>query len=303
MNIKDIDLNLLSALDVLLECQSVSQAAKKLNITQPAMSNALARMRNVFGDELLVRSGREMLLTPRAEKIRGRLRNSLQKIETEVLNTLAFDAATCEQVFSLALHDYEQLLILPHLEHIWGQNYPGLTIGCRTPISSLSIAELKAGVLDFATGPEMVADEGIHHQKMLTDRFVCMVSNNHGFGKRKLTVQAYAEMEHIFLSPHGALHGEADKVLQQLGRTRRVKYALPQFSLVPWMLRNSSLVATLPERIARQFAEVFPLKIIDCPIELGEFSIYLLWHDRIHTSPAHNWLRGQVLSLFPNPDK
>jgi DNA-binding transcriptional LysR family regulator len=295
MNINKVDLNLLSALDVLLELRSVSRAAKQLNITQPAMSNALARMRELLDDELLVRSGREMLVTPRAERLQAKLRSSLQQLERDVLRPVGFDPRTWRQTFSVGFHDYEQLLILPSLEESWSGHYPGLAVHCKTPASMDSFSELRSGALDVATGRQVPNSGEIYHKRLLKDRFVCLVWNGNRVVRNSLTVSTYASLSHIFIAPHGSARGEADERLAELGIERMLRFALPQFSVVPWMLLNSQLVATLPERIAQRFAEVFPVKIVECPLKLSDFSIYLLWHERTHKSPAHVWMRDQIV--------
>ena len=296
LNIKDMDLNLLVSLDKLLELRSVSLAAKEVGVTQPAMSNILSRLRESLGDPLLVKVGRDMNMTPRAANIRAPLKNLLNEIQIQILEDRPFDPGEDELHLKLAFHDYEQLVINTKI-------YPKILSECKNvslehvhPDSAHPTDALASGRADFSTGPILEARAGIYRKKLFSDRFVCLFDKKKTkLPPGKVSLKKYCELDHIFIAPHGGTTGQADDILQSKGLKRKVRISVAEFSICPWVLSESKTIATLPERVADIFKNRWKnLKIGSCPVDIPPFDIYLSWHTRLNSSPAHLWFKNLV---------
>lgn len=300
MNIKDIDLNLLVALDKLMELRNVSQAAEQMGVTQPAMSNILARLRRTFGDELLVKVGREMDLTPKAKEIAGPLKGIIHNIQSQILDVQEFNPHTDNFHFKLAFHDYEQLVIhskvLPRLI----KNYPKISIEHIPPRSIHPTEDLGAGVIDFSTSPITKDRSGILQKKLFVDNFVCLADRrNKALKSQKLNVKVYSELEHIFIAPHGGILGQADSILKRKKMHRFVRMSVTEFSTTPWLILGTELIVTLPNRAATTFATQHKDLIIhECPLKINPVEIYLSWHERLNKSTPHQWLKQLIIDTL-----
>jgi len=297
-NIRDLDLNLLVALEVLLEELNISEAAKRLSVTQPAMSNILSRLRKTFDDPLLVRSKGTMLPTPLAVELTTPIGIALTQIRDQVIKRKPFDPKISKHTFNVALHDYEGLLIMPKFGDSWRNSYPNICIQSKSPTAMHPIDELINGTIDFSTGPTLVEREKIYRKKIITDSFVCMVSSQSNLAKGKMTLDKYTNAQHIYIAPHGGMSGKVDEFLHSKGLARTVRFAVSEFSIVPWVIMQGDLVVTLPEKAAKQFATIFPLKIFKLPLDLPMVNIYLSWHERTHKSLPHLWLREQIEKIL-----
>ncbi|MCB0422906.1 MAG: LysR family transcriptional regulator, partial [Bdellovibrionales bacterium] len=291
-----LDLNLLVALEQLIELRNVSRAAEKLNVTQPAMSNILSRLRQSLNDDLLVKSGREMILTPKAKDIFGPLKKIMHAIQTDILDSKKFDPFTDPFHFKLAFHDYEQLVIHTKILPVLLKQSPQISIEHISPRSMHPTEDLGSGTVDFSTGPIIHEGSGIMRKKLFSDRFVCLADRKNKILKnKKLTPNLYASMEHIFIAPHGGRTGLADDLLQKKKLKRFVRISVAQFSITPWLLLNTDLIVTLPYLAADIFASQHKdLVLHECPLKLDPVDIYLSWHERLNNSPPHLWLRELV---------
>jgi DNA-binding transcriptional LysR family regulator len=289
INIANLDLNLLISLMFLLETRSVSAAAKKLGITQPAMSNTLARLRASFGDELLVRASGSMVPTAKAIRMQPSLKRILNDIQLELLQEQEFDPTLHATKFTFGFHDYEKLVLLPQLTKQLCASFPQTRIEFRAPKSHHPTDDLSTGVLDFTSGPALEDADGIYGIKLFSDDFVCLTAKRTSSGP--LTLKQYAALDHLFIAPHGGMSGKVDDALNKVGLQRNVRFAISEFSIVPWLLENSDLIVTLPRRVADLFAKTFPVSVSPCPVKLDSFSIYLSWHVRNHKSAPHQWMK------------
>ncbi len=297
MNLRAVDLNLLVALQALLVERSVTKAAKACGLTQPAMSNALARLRDVLGDQLLVRTPDGMRPTPRAETLAAPLAAALGQIEAEVLRTKSFSPETCETTFHVATQDYEQLVLLPQLTERLAKVAPKVRLEFSTPRGRLPVDDLASGRIDVMIGVQTESHAGLFRAQLLQDKFLCALHDKHPEAKARLTLQRYAALEHLLISPYGGMSGYVDEALAAHGLTRTVKVAVPHFALAPFILINSLYVLTLPERTAQLFARHLPLKLVKPPLEIPGFTEHLFWHERTNKDPAHKWFRTLLLDL------
>lgn len=297
MNLRAVDLNLLVALQALLTERSVTRAAKACGLTQPAMSNALARLRDVLGDPLLVRTPGGMQPTPRAESLQAPLASALGQIEAEVLKTKAFAPETCDLTFRVATQDYEQLVLLPALTARLAKIAPKVRLEFSTPRDRLPVDDLASGRIDLMIGVQTESHAGLFRAELLEDKFLCVMHEKHPEAKARLTLARFAALEHLLISPYGGMSGYVDEALAAYGLERSVKIAVPHFALAPFVLLDSPYVLTLPQRTAELFARHLPLKLVKPPLEIPGFTEHLHWHERTNKDPAHKWFRSLLLSL------
>lgn len=298
MNLTAIDMNLLVALDAFLAERSVTAAAKRLSISQPAASHQLARLRDVLGDALLVRTRQGMVPTPRAEALAGPLRTALATLEGALGGGGVWDPSTAERSFSVGTTDYAELVLLPALVARLRKDAPSVDIFVRTLDEDIA-AQLASGKVDVAIAPppQVASEPSIHTTELLTERFVCVMREGHPLAKKRLTLDRFCAASHALVAPRGKPGGLVDEALARLGRSRRVALTVPHFLVAPHVLVESDLVLTLAERVARTFAGLLPLVTAEPPIELSGFTMTLAWHERTQADPGQAWLRGLLVDL------
>ena len=300
MDIRNVDLNLLVALDALLAERSVSRAALRLHLSQPAASALLARLRELFGDPLLLRSARGMLPTPRALELLGPVRQVLDEIDAIVQPRAAFDPASAAQTFTLSASDYVEYALLPKLVDYLEQKAPGVRLEVR-PLDLQSVAkQMESGEVDLCVTGLQNAPAGLHVQPLYTERIVSVVRRKHPGVGAELTLDQFCSLEHIQVSVRGSgISARVDEALKALGRKRRARLAVPHFLLVPEIVARSDLISNLPERLARGYAN--KLRIFDPPLDIESFTVGEIWHERNQRVPAQQWLRDVLLNLAQAP--
>lgn len=290
-HLRGIDLNLLRTLHVLLEEGQVSRAARRLALTQSAVSHALQRLREHFDDPLLVRRGQEMVPTPRALELQGPLRQVLASIE-QMVGPADFDPARSRGTIRIATTDYGLSVLLPHVLAKLAEAAPELSI-TYTNISEDIFEHLKTGFLDLAlTGQESYRD--MQTETLFTERFVAVTRADHPTVGRPLTVDDYAAWPHVLVDVvHSRLHG-IDRELKRLGKRRHIALRVPHFLAAPFFAQSSDLIAPVPERLAQFYASSLDLAIREPPpeLDLGRFDYVQMWHNRRTNDPLHRWLRA-----------
>ncbi len=302
MDIRNIDLNLLVALDALLAERSVSRAAVRLHLSQPATSALLARLRELFGDPLLLRSARGMLPTPRALELLAPVKQVLDEIDAIVQPRAAFDPASAVHTFTLSASDYVEYALLPMLVDFLERKAPGVRLAVR-PLDLQTVAkQMESGEVDLCITGLQNAPACLHQQPLYAERIVSVVRRRHpGVGAR-LTLETFCSLEHILVSVRGSgFSARIDDALAKLGRKRSGRLAVPHFLLVPEIVARSDMISALPERLARGYAG--RLRIFEPPVELEDFSVGQIWHERNQREPAQLWLRETLLDLAQNPQK
>ncbi len=299
MNIRNIDLNLLVALDALLSERSVSRAAVRLHLSQPATSAVLARLRELFGDALLLRSSREMLPTPRALELLGPVKRVLDEIDALVQPRAAFDPSSALHTFTLSASDYVEYALLPALVDYVESNAPGVRLAVRPLDLHAMEKQMANGEVDLCITGIQNAPPSLHARPLYTERIVSVVRRDHPGVGAQLTLDTFCNLEHIVASVSGGFSARIDAALAALGRERRARLALPYFLLVPEIVARSDMISTLPERLARGYAG--RLRILEPPLEIPGFTVGEIWHERNQREPAHQWLREVVLGLAQEP--
>ncbi|MGN3956971.1 LysR family transcriptional regulator [Streptomyces sp. WAC8370] len=304
-----LDLNLLTALDALLEEGSVAGAAARLHVTAPAMSRSLGRIRKATGDQILVRTGRHMTPTARALAMRTEVHALVQQAHQLLSARTEVDLAALDQVFTVRWHDALITTCGAPLVAAVHRQAPGVRLrltaepGDDTP-------ELRRGDVDLASsaGPPSLPD--VRHRLVGRDRLVLAVRPGHPLTEQPVTAERYAAAEHVTVSRRGSLRDPVDDALAALGHERRVIASAPTTATALQLARDAGLVVTLPDAATRSPRHRLGLITLGLPLELPDVPLHLLWHQRHDNDPAHTWLRNlaaQTLqALFatpPTPDQ
>jgi DNA-binding transcriptional LysR family regulator len=302
MDIRNVDLNLLVALDALLAERSVSRAAVRLHLSQPATSALLARLRELFDDPLLLRSAGGMLPTARALELLGPVKQVLDEIDAIVQPRAAFDPGRAAQTFTLSASDYVEYALLPALVDFLERQAPGVRLAVR-PLDLHTVAkQMETGEVDLCITGLQNAPAGLHQQALYKESMVSVVRRKHpGVGAR-LTLDKFCSLDHILVSVRGSgFSARIDDALAKLGRKRHARLAVPHFLLVPEIVARSDMIGALPERLARGYAN--KLRIFEPPLEIEGFTVGQIWHERNQREPAQLWLREVLLELAQKPLK
>jgi DNA-binding transcriptional LysR family regulator len=282
MNVAGFDLNLLKAFDALYAERHVTRAGQRIGLSQSAMSGALTRLREVFDDELFVRSPTGMLPTPRADDIAGPISSSLQLMQS-VLQDDGFDPALADHIVTIAMTDYAAFVLLPPLLARLAVEAPRLELRIRGIFGKDEVVDL----LD--SGEASLA---------LREGFACIARPGHPAFAKDADIETFAAAPHLLVSPEGDRTGVVDRKLAVLGLTRRVVLSLPQFLVAPFVVAETDLIATLASRVAKRFAAAsLGIVVHEPPIAVSDFSLAMMWHRRVDDHPATVWLRDCIARI------
>jgi len=292
VNLASLDLNLLVALDALLEEHNVTRAAEKMGLSQPAMSRALGRLRKLLDDPLLVRTSKGMELTTRAEQTVEPLRRALMEVR-RVITSPVFEPVTAKGVLKIAAWDYETVTIVPLIVTRLAREAPNLKV-LMISQQNFSLEKLEQNIVDLTLGAFAEIPSGFHRERIMMDRFISVVRAEHPLLDAPLTPQRFAEFSHIIVSISGEGTGPVDRALERQGLARHIALRVPNFITAPLCVATTNLVATMPYRLAVQLTHLANLVLIEPPIQLGAIRVSQVWHERQHYDPAHIWLRNLV---------
>jgi DNA-binding transcriptional LysR family regulator len=297
MDISKLDLRLLTTFLILMEEQNVSHAAERLGLSQPATSAILARLRDLFGDPLMVRTPQGMMPTPKAESLVPRIKEVLTDLEQLVSSPTVFHPAEAQITVSLAATDYVQAIVLPPFLKQLEQAAPRIKVAVK-PIETEALKrQMERGEVDIALMPQGNAPASLSSQVLLNEQFVCVVCRNHADIRQQIDLEQYCELEHVLVSPGGNdFSGIVDRVLALHNKCRTVSVSIPNFLLVPEIVENSQRVATIPSRLAKQYQERW--QILKPPLDIPGFTIALVWHSKNQHDLAQIWLRETVTQVI-----
>lgn len=292
VNLRRLDLNLLVTLDVLLSEHNVTRAAERLNFSQPAVSVHLAKLRDIFGDPLLLPGPRGMRPTAKADELREPLRQALDALERAVSPAGPFDPAQARQTWRVAAADYgESTVLLPALAGLRSAA-PDSRLAIVQMVPSRIAKQAEQGEIDLALHTTEDAPSGLRRRALFTERYVLAGRADHPRLKRRPTLSQFCQLEHVVVSPDGGgFHGITDEVLSEAGMSRRVVLSVPHFLFVMSVLATTDLVAMLPSRLVRNASA---LRIVEPPLDVPGYEMSMLWHERSHRDPAHQWLREHI---------
>lgn len=289
-DIRHLDFNLLKALDALLDERSVTRAAERLALTQPAVSGMLTRLRESFDDPLFVRAQRGIVPTLRAEQLAAPVKQLLSDIES-ILQPRAFDPLTASMTVSIASTDYALRVVLVPFISTLRICAPNIRVAVQ-PVDTLQLpAQFDRGDVDLALlTPESTA-AGLHSTTLFEETYVCVMRKDHpdAVGK-SMPLGRFCALDHVLVSPSGgAFQGVTDQALARLGKTRRVTLSVTSFLILNEILLASDLIAVVPRRLALHSEG---LALLEPPVEIAGFSKTAAWHERTHHDPGHKWLRA-----------
>jgi DNA-binding transcriptional LysR family regulator len=276
----------------------VSKVAENLGLTQPAVSNTLAKLRRQFGDDLFVRTPTGMMPTPFAEQLAEPIGYALGMIHSGLNQHTRFEPATLRRSVTIGMTDIGEIVFLPALVERLRQEAPGVSLGTvRTTATSLR-DDMEAGKVDLAIGPLPQLKAGFFQRRLFRQRYVCLFRRGHALDRKRLSLADFKAAEHLVIVSAGTGHGKVDELIRRAGVERQVRLTVPHFVSVGHLLRRTDMLATVTERLADSLVEPFDLTHRPHPVELPEIAINVFWHAKVHRSPVHQWLRGVLFDLF-----
>jgi DNA-binding transcriptional LysR family regulator len=304
MDLARVDLNLLLSLDALLTECNVTKAAARLHISQPALSAQLARLRDLFNDPLLLpaQSGRGMTPTARALALQGPLRTALMSVEGVLNIESTFNPLTDDRTFRIAVSDSALGVVgLPLIASLAARTGGNVRAVFSVPDPKRIAAHIEDGDIDLLIDSERIVPGALHAQLLFEEPFVMGQRKQHPRGRRRLKVDAYCALRHIVVSPERThIRGDMDTYLERQGKQRNTVLSVPQFMMVPEILRTSDYVCTLPRMLLAPFSDIVDLFQLPFPAE--PFRLVMGWHARNDRDPAIEWLRDQVSGIVRETD-
>jgi DNA-binding transcriptional LysR family regulator len=295
-----LDTQLLRVLYLVLQERSVSRAADKLGITQPAVSSALKRLRDITGDQLLVRTRNGMTATEHALTLIGPARKALDGIDQLLDRIEQFNPATTTRNFGVGAPDYFDAFFLSNLSGTLRREAPNARLNVRSLSLDIDFERLlEDGDIDVVIGNWPHPPEYLRTSMLFDDEVVCMLSDRHPLAKKGvISAEDYLRAQHLAPVPYaGGIRGAIDDHLHKLSHRRDIRIALPYFHVAPYVLTTTDLIFTTGRRFAEPFARILPLKVLPAPLAFPPLRFYQLWHERTHESDGVRWLRERISGL------
>lgn len=293
MDLNKVDLNLFVVLDSIYTESSLSGAAKRLYVTQPAVSAALSRLRDVFNDPLFVRTGRRMVPTPTTESIIGQVRAALEMMRSSIDESYQFVPAEEHKTIRMSMSDLSESLILPQLYQTLEKEAPHMRLQVEQLHRREALKMLSAGQLDFVLDAPLLTNEQLCHEPLLVGQYVCLVREGHPITQQEMTLDAYLSCNHVHISSRRSGFGYVDYALEKLSLKRRVVVRSQHYLMVPKLIASTDLCATVPSYFANMPGTV----AIDLPLELEPQGHHIYWHRSRDSDPAIKWLKNIILEF------
>lgn len=293
MRFKQLDLNLLVALDHMLRLRSISRAAEQMNMSQSAMSNALTRLRQYFDDPLLVQVGRRLELTPRAEALQDPVRDVLVRVDAAISLQAAFEPRQSNREFSVLLSDYSMQVLMPYVLRLVHEASP--TIRFRLlPQQTYPYLEIDRGEADLLIAPAMFCSREHPQTPLFEDEFCCLVWKGSRFAGKTLTERDYAEAGHVRIITSTGSNSFEEQFLEQRGIARRIEVSAYTFTALPHLVLGTDRIATVHGLIARQALRDLPVERHPLPVHWTPLDEQLQWHEHRSRDPGLIWVRGII---------
>jgi DNA-binding transcriptional LysR family regulator len=295
VNIRKIDLNLLYALLILLEERNVSRSAARMHLTQPTVSNMLAKLRALLHDPLFTRTRHGLLPTSRALALEPELRQIFSSVDA-ILAPGSFDPQTCDQTVILSSNDYMQYTLLAPALLEMRSKAPLLKFAVRQAEIADIVPMMEKGAIDIAVTIPEFSDDRLRSQLLYTERYVVAMRRDHPLSGKKLSMKAFLGMEHAIVSPTaGQFRGPTDDALKQLGLSRKVSLSVSSFFTLIEVVATSDYIALIPERLSTQFLD--RLSIAEPPLQVAGFEVISVWSNTTHLDPTRQWVRAELLRV------
>ena len=300
MNIALVDLNLLVVFDAVMREKHVTRAAKRIGMTQPAVSNALNRLRHIAKDDLFVRSADGVIRTARAIELGPPIRQAINLVEN-AFDPTSFDPKNSINVFNIAISNYTASILFPKLAEVLEKEAPNIDVRSKQLGDVDLLKELEAANIDFVVaGQQLKETENFISHDLYDEDFVCVMRKDHPLAKKKqLSTKEFAQSKHLMVATTGKAFGFVDYLLEAKGLKRRVAMTVNQFLVAPAIIRQSNMILTVSKRVAERFkldsVKVFPLPLLANPLRLK-----LIWHKRSDTNPGNKWIRSKIINICKN---
>jgi DNA-binding transcriptional LysR family regulator len=296
-----VDLNLLKVFECVYRLRSLTETAREINLTQPAVSHALNRLRDTLGDKLFVRTSTGLEPTSRSDELVAPIRAALRLLEDALISPANFDPHSCKRTFTLLLSDVGELIFVPKLLRHLQQHAPHTRVDVIQASRMRYAGMLREREADYAIGHLPNLGERLKQCKLFDDRWVAMrrkPSNQDNAHGQPLTVDAYASALHVVTDPPGTAAHPVDAALNKLHKSRKVALCMPHFFALPSVIRETDLLATVPRSMALSLRQSESFDIVDLPFDVSLLDVRMYWHSRQDSDPAMRWFRDVFVSLF-----
>jgi DNA-binding transcriptional LysR family regulator len=287
----DVNVNLLIALDVLLEERNLRRAASRQRVTQSAMSHTLRQLRDAIGDPLLVRSGNQMVLTARAEAIRGPLRRALSDLSRAIAIEPTFSPTESDRCFRVVASDASAVTLMPRIAELCATVAPRIKL--HVALYDASARALECGEADLLIGPSLPEAPGLQSRFLYSAGFVVLCRAGHPRVAGGIDLDTYCELPHVVVGRRDT-PGVVDVALEALGRRRHIAVKVPYFFAAPAFVENTDYLLTLPTVPAHYFAAKGTVQCVQAPIRLPTVRVQAFWHERVDDDPGHQWFRSLI---------
>ncbi|MDT3671268.1 MAG: LysR family transcriptional regulator [Aromatoleum sp.] len=297
IELKDLDLNLLVVFLQLLRDGRVTTAAEALELSQPGVSSALNRLRRILGDDLFYRTGSGMRPTPYAEELAAPIAEALALIASTVNQRSTFDPLTSSRSFVIAMTDVGEIFFLPSLMRTLSKFAPNVRISTVRNSRVNLKEEMEDGKVDLAIGllPDLKSD--FYQRRLFQQGYSCVFRGGHPLDGAPVGVEDFVAAEHVVVVSAGTGHGKTDETIERAVQ-RNVRMRIPHFVALPYILSETNLIASLPEKIATRLASSFSLRSVPHPLDLPQIQINLFWHAKFHHEAGNQWLRTLIFETF-----
>ncbi len=295
---KDIDLNLLVVFQEIYQERQISAVAKRLGLSQPAVSNALARLRRHFADDLFVRTAQGMQPTTLAEHLSEPIALSLAHITQALNRQSSFEPLSSQRQFSIAMTDVGEIYFMPDLLHLLEQHAPQLRLNIVRANSIDLKAELESGRIDLALGAFDDVSEAWFQRSLFKQHYVCLFRQQHPLANQELSLKSFAQMRHLIVTATDNPYARVNQHLEKAGIALQQQLRIPHFMSVPYILAQHDLCATVPLKLAQSAAKAFQLCYKKPPLRLPVLQTHMFWHRRYNQDSGNSWLRALISQHF-----
>ena len=295
MNLKETDLNLFIAFDVIYTEKNLTKAGQVLGITQPAVSNALSRLRELFGDDLFIRTSKGMIPTPVANQIIKDVRSALSLIQNTISETEKFDPSIAEMIFKISIGDSSEYRLLPLLIKELAEVAPKIKVETYLTPRKDAPRELASGTIDFSIDPPVHSDPHLRHEKIYEEDYVMIVRKDHPIlDLKEITIEDYLKLSHIHISNRKTGLGHVDMALYRLGLSRDISLRAQHFLVAPYIVEQSDLAITT----TKGFAVDRDLAWRELPFDIEPLVLHLYWHEAKDSDPSSKWMKYLMLKTY-----
>ena len=295
MNLKETDLNLFIAFDVIYTEKNLTKAGQVLGITQPAVSNALSRLRELFGDDLFIRTSKGMIPTPIANQIIKDVRSALSLIQNTISETEKFDPSIAEMTFKISIGDSSEYRLLPLLIKELAEVAPKIKVETYLTPRKDAPRELASGTIDFSIDPPVHSDPHLRHEKIYEEDYVMIVRKDHPIlDLKEITIEDYLKLSHIHISNRKTGLGHVDMALYRLGLSRDISLRAQHFLVAPYIVEQSDLAITT----TKGFAVDRDLAWRELPFDIEPLVLHLYWHEAKDSDPSSKWMKDLMLKTY-----